>query len=353
MRYPKDLQKNGAIGFLAPSFGCATQPYKAAFENSLKKWENLGYRTKLGPNCFSAEGVGISNTTEKCGQEVMDMFADTEVDILISCGGGELMCGILDHVDFVKLAKEDPKWYLGYSDNTNLTFLLTTLCDTASIYGPCAAAFGMEPWHTSLQDTLDLLTGEKSSVDGYELWEKESLKDEEHPLEPYHVTEPNEMAIYIPSEDGRLVSIDRENADQIVLSGRLLGGCLDCLQVLCGTRYDKVKEFNHNYEQDGIIWYLESCDLNVFSIRRALWQLKNSGWFSNTKGFLIGRPANGEGFMGLDFEAAVLEILKEYKVPVFLKVDIGHVAPMMPIINGSLGIVGMNQGKLHIEMKRV
>jgi len=353
MRYPQNLQENGTIGFLAPSFGCATQPYKAAFENSLKKWETLGYRTKLGPNCFLAEGVGISNTTEKCGQEVMAMFTDTESDILISCGGGELMCGILDHVDFEKLSKADPKWYLGYSDNTNLTFLLTTLCDTASVYGPCAAAFGMEPWHPSLQDTLDLLTGEKSQVTGYPLWEKESLKDEDHPLEPYHVTEPNETEIYIPAEDGTLQKVSMQEAGNVKITGRLLGGCLDCLQVLCGTKYDKVAAFADKYAEDGILWYLESCDLNVFGIRRALWQLQHSGWFQNVKGFLIGRPANGEGFMGLDFEAAVLEVLKEYQVPVFLKVDIGHVAPMMPIMNGSLGTVSVKEEKLSLQMDRV
>ena len=48
---------------------------------------------------------------------------------------------------------------MGYSDNTNLLFLLATLCDTAGIYGPCAAAFGMEPWHESLKNSMEILTG--------------------------------------------------------------------------------------------------------------------------------------------------------------------------------------------------
>ena len=61
----------------------------------------------------------------------------------------------LPYVDFEKIKEAKPKWYLGYSDNTNMTFLLTTLCDVASIYGPCAAAFGMEPWHPAIQDAFD------------------------------------------------------------------------------------------------------------------------------------------------------------------------------------------------------
>lgn len=52
------------------------------------------------------------------------------------------------------------------------------------------------------------------------------------------------------------------------MEGRLLGGCLDCLVNLVGTGYDKVAAFVEKYKEDGIIWFLESCDLNVFSIAR-------------------------------------------------------------------------------------
>ena len=33
-----------------------------------------------------------------------------------------------------------------------------------------------------------------------------------------------------------------------------------------GTPYDKVNEFNEKYQEDGIIWFLESCDLNIMAI---------------------------------------------------------------------------------------
>ena len=53
------------------------------------------------------------------------------------------MCETLDYVDFEKIMQAKPKWYMGFSDNTNFTFLLTTICDVASIYAPCAASFGL------------------------------------------------------------------------------------------------------------------------------------------------------------------------------------------------------------------
>ena len=247
MRYPKHLQKNGTIGLLAPSFGCAIEPYKSAFNNALKKWEDMGYRTKLGPNCYAGEGIGISNAPTKCGQEVMDSFLDEESDVLISCGGGELMCEVLPYVDFEVLAHAEPKWFMGYSDNPNFTFLSAILMDTAAIYGPCAAAFGMEPWHPSLQDAYDVLSGKTDTVKGYGLWEKESLKDEAHPLLPYNVTE-NSVIRKFPDEN-------------VELEGRLLGGCMDILQMYPGTAYDKVKEFLTEYnsvinEMTKLFYYL-------------------------------------------------------------------------------------------------
>ena len=38
MRYPKNLSEHGTIGFVAPSFGCATEPYHTAFLNAQKKF---------------------------------------------------------------------------------------------------------------------------------------------------------------------------------------------------------------------------------------------------------------------------------------------------------------------------
>ena len=37
MRYPQFLKENGIIGFVAPSFGCANEPYIRAFKNAQKK----------------------------------------------------------------------------------------------------------------------------------------------------------------------------------------------------------------------------------------------------------------------------------------------------------------------------
>lgn len=326
MRYPEFLQENGTIGFVAPSFGCATEPYYTAFHHALEKFQGMGYKTQLGPNCLVEKGIGISNEPELCGRELNESYCGSENDVIISCGGGELMCEVVPYIDFQQIAVAKPKWYMGFSDNTNFTFLSATLSDTAAVYGPCASSFGMEPWHASVQDAFDLLRGRLDHVHNYESWERESLKDEEHPLAPYNLTEPMKMRSF-PQEEA-------------LMQGRLIGGCMDCLVNLLGTRFDKVKEFNERYREDGFIWFLESCDLNVMGIRRAIWQMKNAGWFSHVKGFLIGRPlCFGEEMFGIDQYRAVTDLLAEYQVPVLMDLDIGHLSPMMPIVCGVMAQV--------------
>ncbi len=350
MRYPKNLPMGGTIGFVAPSFGCAIEPYRTCFENAQKKFKKLGYQLDLGPNCYAMEGVGISNTPEKCAAELMEYYQRKENDILISCGGGELMCEILGHMDFEALRKAAPKWYMGYSDNTNLTYLLATLCDTASIYGPCAASFGMQPWHQSLEDAIELLTGEKSKVRGYDRWEsneaKDQLKAEGNPLAPYRLSEKKVLKSWIGRQ-----RVSPEAG--ISFEGRLLGGCMDCLVNLLGTRFDRTVEFAKRYKEEGIVWFLEACDLNVFSIRRAMWQMEEAGWFRYVKGFLIGRPlCFGQEMMDLDAYEAVLKVAGEKNVPVIMDADIGHLSPMMPLIVGSRAKVKVKGNDLEVEMER-
>ena len=109
MRYPKPLQKGGTIGFIAPSFGCAIEPYDSRFKNALKIFKEMGYKTYLGPNCYEASGIGISNTPEKCGNELNSVMIEKDFldsseydksDVIITCGGGELMVEVVPFIDF-------------------------------------------------------------------------------------------------------------------------------------------------------------------------------------------------------------------------------------------------------------
>lgn len=359
MLYPRFLEDNGTIAFVAPSFGCATEPYKTCFDSALEKFRDMGYKTVLGPNCYKGDGIGISTNPKACADELEDYYTNNDNDVIIACGGGELMCETISELDLVRIRQSTPKWVLGYSDISNIIFLLTTMCDVASIYGYCAGTFGMSKWHKSVKDTFDILRGINPSgedaeykdnskkvltVCNYPKFQVESLKDSDNPLASFNCTE----EVYVKAYDGIM------STENISFEGRLVGGCLDVLSGLIGTRFDYVNQFSDKYEEDGIIWFLEACELNVFSIRRSLWSMKEAGWFRNVKGFIFGRPMMGEEMMNLDHITAELSVISEaLSVPVILDADIGHVPPMMPIISGSYASVNYQNGQLTISMELI
>ncbi|MCQ2497247.1 MAG: LD-carboxypeptidase [Lachnospiraceae bacterium] len=349
MRYPKNLPDNGRIGFVAPSFGAGSEPYITRINTAFENFEELGYKNVIGPNVYADSGIGKSNTAEKCAEEINDFFINDKCDIILSAGGGETMCEDLDYVDFKAISQARPIWYMGYSDNTNLTMLLPTLCDTAAVYSSCAGSFFEKPWHKSQQDAFDLIRGKKLEFTNYDKWElTESMEAETNPLAGINATEDFKLSVFNNGELYRDV-----DAVNLTAEGRLLGGCLDVMAVLVGTKYDKVREFNKKYEKDGVLWFIEACDLNVFSMRRALWQMGNAGWFDTAKGFLVGRPMHyDEPIMGLDRFKAVTDMLEKYNVPIIFDLDIGHLPPRMPMLTGAMAkaTVSGNSFKIKYEL---
>ena len=112
-------------------------------------------------------------------------------------------------------------------------------------------------------------------------------------------------------------------------------GCVDVLANMIGTRFDKVKEFNRDFEN--VIWILEACDLTPLSYRRAIWNMREAGWFESAKGFIIGRPLNafGQEMMGADHYNAVTDVVSCLGVPIIMDADIGHIDPMLPVVMGA------------------
>jgi muramoyltetrapeptide carboxypeptidase LdcA involved in peptidoglycan recycling len=363
MRYPKPLKEGGTIGFIAPSFAAAIEPYKTRFENAKKIFEGMGYKTWLGPNCDKNCGLGISNKPELCGAELNDAMTDDNSDVIITCGGGELMCEVVPYIDFEKIKASEPKWYMGYSDNSNYIFLSTILADTAAMYAPCAPTFGREPWHKSVEDAFKLLKGEIDEVAGYDLWEKPVESEgewieEPDPLTPYEVNERPVYQYFVPGETDKASETGVVSGDEykgtVKMKGRLVGGCADILVLHAGTKYDKVKEFAEKYKDDGIVWFLECCDLDPLSVRRAFWQMREAGWFKYTKGFLIGRPRHfGEEALGVDMYNAITDIVGEFGVPIIMDLDIGHLPPMMPIISGSVGDIEASGNNIRIKYELI
>ena len=335
MRYGSFLNKQATISIVAPSFGVSGYPYQDRYENAKKKFLNLGYKLNESDYLYGIT-KGKSAPADIRASEFMKHYLDMGSDFVFSVAGGELMMEILPYIDFETLKYAKPKMFMGYSDNTNLTFTLPVIADVAAIYGSNFSSFGMNNWDISLQQSYDLITGKRLSFESYDKYEIEDLSK----------LEGNSLCGYNKTEDVIYKSI--RNQDEH-FQGRIIGGCLDILQQFCGTCFDKVEQFLEKYKDEGFIWFMEACDLNVFGQRRAIFQMKNCGWFKNCKGIIYGRAVNSDPI----FDYQTIDVLKDSflndNIPVVYGCDFGHLPPSWAIIAGSIAHFDLNGNKAKIS----
>ncbi len=329
MIYPAFLKRGCTIGITAPSDGNKKETDFIRLDSGKKQLQARGYGLKETAHVRSSY-KGRSTDGKTRAQEFMELIKNDKVMWIVSAKGGDFLMEMLPFVDFNTI-RSNPTWIQGYSDNTGITFMVTTHCDMATVYGCNFNDFGMEKWHKSIEDNLAILEGNDIIQSGFDFYE-DGFNDGITGLEGYR-----------PDKKGCWRNITGQ--EEITLSGRLLGGCLDVLMNLVGTRYDKTADFINKYKENGILWYLESFSLNGEALTRGLWQLKEAGWFQTAKGFVFGRPAFFDEEGEITYEEAVLSVLKELKVPVILDADIGHKAPRMTLINGAMARISSQGGK--------
>ncbi len=361
IKRPDYIKKGDAIGITAPSFGPGTEPYSLMYPIAKQNIIERGYRIIEGATIFKTDGLGMATDPAFAAAELTDFYKREDINAIISAGGGELMNETITHVDFDELKNYPPKWFLGYSDNTNFIFPLVTITGVQGIYGPCISEFAMD-WQDTQKDSFALLEGSKSSFDGYkrfvdpekeekaaknpdEMPDGETIYTQEYLRAPYPLNADRELVTFVP-DNGELRPAQIE---EVQMEGILLGGCLDILTNMTGTRFDRVKEFKK--DNPDIIWVIEACDLNPMSIRRSLWNMREAGWFEATKGFVIGRPHASwkQNMMGVDQYNAVTDVLKGLGVPVIMDAEIGHIDPMLPIVMGARARITVSGNDLNIS----
>lgn len=333
MLYSTNIKKGDAIGVTATSDGNIDKIKIKRLDNAIKNFEERGYTIKETPNVRSSY-KGRSSSKEQRAKEFMKLVEDKNIAAIITARGGDFLLEILPYIDFEKIRK-NPKWIQGFSDTTGLGFCVTTICDIATIYAENFGDFGMENWHTCLENNLKILEGKEIIQESFKEYQS-MFQDYKIGLETYNL-------------DKKVEWKNAQNEEKIELNGRILGGCIDILVSLVGTKFDKVKEFIEKYKNDKIVWFFDNCELTSEGILRGLWQLKEAGWFSNISGFIFGRTMTRSSCYGISFEEAVKEVLQELNVPIILEADIGHLPPQFTIINGAIVHIVSKDGKGKID----
>lgn len=333
MIFPKWIKKGDGIGVTACSGGKTSPVDLIRLENAAGQFRSRGYQVLETPDVRTEE-KGRSAPAKVRAEELHTLAENPEVTWVIQACGGDYLAEMLSYVDFEKI-KRHPKWYQGYSDPTGLLFSITTNCDMATIYAGNYGDFGMEKWHPCLEENVALLEGAAFSQKSFPLY-KDGFAERITGYEDYQEDTP----VYWQCA-----------GEKAELSGRLLGGCLDVLLDLVGTRFDKTAEWCERYKEDGVLWYLESFALSSERLTCGLWHLKEAGWFRHAKGFVFGRPTFFSSDYEISYREAVEAVLGDMGVPIVYEADIGHKAPRMTVINGAKAKVYVEQGKGTLTME--
>ena len=332
MRYPEKLKIGDTIGICAPSSGTVEPDKLERLDKAIEQFKVLGYKV-IETASVRSDVQGRSAPSNIRAKEFMELWENDEVKLIIYAGGGDFLMEMLDYIDFSKLKKSKPKWTQGFSDITHLSFLLNTICDMPSIYCENVKDYGMSTWYKNLEDALKIVSGEETRQNSFEKYQDEK--------------EDNMDGTYNLTSDVRWTNITGE--EKIEIKGRAIGGCLDCVDTLIGTEFDKVKEYVERYRNDGIVWFLECYEMNTPLLQRILWKMKHAGYFKNCKGIIFGRSLMMREDYDVSEEQAILDAIGDLELPIITGADIGHVPPQLAITQGAILKIVSENGKGTIE----
>jgi len=334
MKYPNLLRIGDTIGVCAPSFGVAGELLHKRLDNAIANVRALGYEVAETPSVRDT-GKCVSADSATRTAEFMSLWENPKVAAIIPPWGGEFLMDMLPHLDTARIALVPPKWVCGYSDISTLTFWLTIACDVASVHGSAFLNMGYADIHASDKVAFEVMSNAKTKQKSSEFW-----------------------GGYVSWEnlDGPIYSFDKKTEwkslggeRELRFEGRMIGGCLDTICKLIGTRFAPVTEFIEKYRDDGFIWTLESCEMTSAEIYRSLWQMRECGWFRHCHGVIYGRPDGYSDTQDFTLTDALTSALGDLNIPVIYDADIGHIPPQIQIINGARGSVEFADGAATIR----
>ncbi len=326
---PRALRAGSRVALASPSWGGpGTIPHR--YEMGVRE-----LRVRFALDVFEmphtrADADWLWRNPRARADDLNAAFGDRSIDGIITTIGGDDSVRILPYLD-AKTIADNPKVFLGYSDTTTM-HVFALLNGVQTFYGPSVMA-GIAENGGTLPYTEHwfrrvLMSGEPIG----ELSPSSEWTDEQIPWEdPARADERRAM---------------RPNAGwtwqggSARVEGHLVGGCLEVLEFLKGTRWWPGPEV-----WDGAVMYWEvyqdrpSLDLVKSSLRNYGMQ----GVLERLAGMLVGR-VRGYGEEQNRELAKVIDDLLTVEfgrpdLPVVLGLDFGHTDPQMILPNGGRVVI--------------
>lgn len=277
--------------------------------------EEFGLEVVAMPNALKGSKF-IYEHPEARAKDLMDAFKDETIKGIFCAIGGDDSIRLLPYIDY-EVIKNNPKIFMGYSDTT-INHLMMNKAGVVSFYGPSIMGeFGeyvkMSDYTKQAVDNILFNNGMNYEIKSSDIWSNDFV--------PWGEENINIAKKTIKEEHGY------ETLQGFgVVSGKLLGGCIDVFPMAIGTEIWPTKD-----EWKDKILLLEtseekpSPDLITYYLRN----LGSQGIFDVIKGIIVGKPQDEEYYE--EYKDVYRKVLKEFKkeeLPVLYNVNIGHAYPI-------------------------
>lgn len=346
LRYPRFLQPGDRIGITSPSSG-VPENLRGRLDVALTWLRDRGHEVEVG-RCMDGSGH-VSATAQERADELMRMLLDPAIRAVVPPWGGETGIDLLPLLDFEALRDAEPTWIVGYSDISTLLTPLTLVSGWATVHGDNLMDTPYEPVGTLLH-WFDLVSGVDQEGGPADVFRQG----------PPGVHRANDFDRW---EDDPTPTVHTWNGvggwrridggtGRVDVEGRLIGGCIETVRHLAGTRYADTSRLRGPDGDAPLVVYIEAFEDDAFSICRSLHGMRLGGFFDGAAAVLVGRATVPDS-PTLTQDEAVLDALGGLGVPIIADVDCGHVPPHMILVNGALARVVHDDTTSFVEQRLV
>lgn len=301
----KKLKLGDTIGVISPA-----SPEKIeVIDKGIETIENLGFKVKVGKNLYSKKGFFAGGDLERA-KDIMDMFLDDNVKLILCMRGGYGSMRIIEYLDFEEI-KKHPKLFMGFSDITILLNNIYQKSGLITFHGPMVSSNLLDTY--TLKSFLDTLTISKNE---------------------FNISNPD----HLPME----CSING------ISEGMVVGGNLCLICSTLGTPYE--------IDTNDKILFIEEISEAPYKIDRMLTQLLLNNKLQNCRGFILGQFKDC-GLPNYDRSFTLEEVLEDrifsLKKPTLNHFMSGHSYPKLTLPIGANVRIDCNIGEIKILEKVV
>ncbi|GAB2976467.1 S66 family peptidase [Frigoribacterium salinisoli] len=327
IRYPRPLVRGARVEVPAPSSG-VPEALHARLDRAVADLRGRGFDVRVGD--LARRGGLVPGTVEERLDELHAAFA-ARPGAVLPPWGGDLAVELVDRLDWAALA-EAGAWFVGWSDLSTLTLPLTVTTGLATLHG---ANLLDEPWE--LPEEFVRWTDVAALAEGASFTQRAAPRRRSRPWGEWSDEPLSRGTAY--EEPTRWRTLD--GRAEVRASGRLLGGCLETVSLLAGSRFGDVPGFARRHAPEGLVLHLEVAGADAATALRLWTSLRLAGWFDAATAVLVGRTTAPD-VDGLTQDEAVERALGGLGVPVVLDVDTGHQPPQLPLVDGALAEVRLD-----------